>query len=624
MFPDSPTTVSPRIRWLVPLAVWALSLGYMASHLNRGWIPHDDGAFAQSAERVLQGQVPHRDFDESYTGGLTYLHAAAFRAFGVNLATLRLVLFVFFLLWVPAVFYMASRLFPLYAAAAITLLAVAWSVPNYAAAVPSWYNLFFGSFGSAALFRFIDDHRRRWLLLAGLCGGLSIVVKLVGLYFVAGVLLFLLFREQYLSNTRHPESSRRSLLYTGALVTGVALFAVAILTLALRIPDGGRGVLYFAFPGFALASLLAVRELTGVRGGIKDRAGTILSMAVPFGIGVVMPIAAFLVLYIRSGALPNLLQGAFVLPASRFAFATMAPPSPLVMSSVLSVVLVVLIACRYRGPVARALTAALAVGGFAAILYLSATSPPVYRLAWHSVGTAIPLTVLAGTVILGIPRFAQLLPPVRQQQIMLLIAATALMSLVQIPFAAPIYYCYVAPMAILAAAAVSTCMMEAPPRFLLGTVAVFYFLFAVWLFTPGFLHNMGFSYAPDTQTQRLELPRAGGLRLDPLEVQMYEELIPLVQSHAGGGFIYAGPDCPEIYFLSGLSNPTRMLYDFLDSDSETRTKRVLSALETHNVNVVAINAAPGFSGRMRPDLQTTLEQRYPQSTKVGRFQVRWR
>lgn len=40
---------------------------YMWSMLRRGWIPHDEGALAQSAERVLLGQLPHRDFDELYT-----------------------------------------------------------------------------------------------------------------------------------------------------------------------------------------------------------------------------------------------------------------------------------------------------------------------------------------------------------------------------------------------------------------------------------------------------------------------------------------------------------------------------------------------------------------------------
>ena len=80
-------------------------------------------------------------------------------------------------------------------AGAVTLLAVAWSIPNYSAAMPSWYNLFFATFGLAALLRYIETQKRRWLLAAGLCGGISCLFKISGLYFVAGALLFLLFRE---------------------------------------------------------------------------------------------------------------------------------------------------------------------------------------------------------------------------------------------------------------------------------------------------------------------------------------------------------------------------------------------------------------------------------------------
>ena len=84
-----------KAHWLALLVVWALSVGYMATHLKRCWVPHDEGAFAQRAERVLHGELPHRDFDEVYSGGLAYLEALAFREPGINLVSLPIVLFVF-------------------------------------------------------------------------------------------------------------------------------------------------------------------------------------------------------------------------------------------------------------------------------------------------------------------------------------------------------------------------------------------------------------------------------------------------------------------------------------------------------------------------------------------------
>ena len=99
---------SPHTRTVVLLLV-AISAAYVGWHLFRGWIPHDDGALGQSAERLLNGELPHRDFDDIYTGGLSYLNAAAFELFGTSFASLRLPLYAAFLIWVPALYYIASR-----------------------------------------------------------------------------------------------------------------------------------------------------------------------------------------------------------------------------------------------------------------------------------------------------------------------------------------------------------------------------------------------------------------------------------------------------------------------------------------------------------------------------------
>jgi hypothetical protein len=89
--------------------VLLLSALYAGKGLKRGWFPWDEGILAQSAEAVLHGELPHRDYLEIYTGGLSYLNAAAFRLFGTNLASMRYMLFLFFLLWVPAFYYAVLR-----------------------------------------------------------------------------------------------------------------------------------------------------------------------------------------------------------------------------------------------------------------------------------------------------------------------------------------------------------------------------------------------------------------------------------------------------------------------------------------------------------------------------------
>jgi hypothetical protein len=202
------------------------------------------------------------------------------------------------------------------------------------------------------------------------------------------------------------------------------------------------------------------------------------------------------------------------------------------------------------------------------------------------------------------------------------LAAAGLCSLVQFPYAAPIYSCYVAPLAFLAMVALLR-QFPAIPRSLLVTLWAGYLLFAVLRVTPGFIHNMGFRYQPEMQTQTLDLPRAGGLRVDAQSAAVYSRLIPLIQQHAGAGEIYAGRDCPEVYFLAGYRNPTPDIYDFLRGQAGS-SEPVLQMLDARAIRVVVLNLNPPFSGMVPGDLQRAIAERFPNEQQVGNFEVRWR
>ncbi|MEA1927778.1 MAG: hypothetical protein U9N73_06190, partial [Candidatus Auribacterota bacterium] len=117
---------------------------------------------AQAAERVLNGELPHQDFDDIYTGGLAFLHAIAFRVFGLRLLSLRLVLLFFSLVFIGAVYRIASRVASPIIAGFITLLCLSWSLPNYFAGLPSWYNLFFTTFGILTLLKYLETRVKYW------------------------------------------------------------------------------------------------------------------------------------------------------------------------------------------------------------------------------------------------------------------------------------------------------------------------------------------------------------------------------------------------------------------------------------------------------------------------------
>jgi hypothetical protein len=612
----SPLRPLSRTHLLVLLIVCAISIGYMATHLKRGWVPHDEGTLGLSAERVLNGELPHRDFDD-YTGGLTFVHALAFRELGISSGSMRIVLFMFFVLWVPAVFYVASRFCSAYSAGAVTLLAVAWSVPNYPGPMPSWYNLFFATFGAAALLRYVEAGTPRWVFLAGSCAGLSFLAKITASYFVAGVLLFFIFREQSLTVEKNHQLSLRARFYSATLGLGLTLF----LTLLFRMinkTSGISGLIFFLLPALGLVILLVSREFAGIPGQNSERLLTLARMCVPFGVGVAVPLVVFLVPYLLTGSVLDLLHGLLAAPARAMRFATFDPQNPFLMLAIIPVTLPVILAYECRG-FGRAICGGIVALYGCTVLVLSSKSTLAYSLGWCSLASAIPASVLAGIALLWVARKHQKLEIMRQQQIFLILAVTALCSLVQFPFAAPVYFLYVAPLLILLGAMLFGSTAH-PPRMALGALICFYLIFVNLRVTSFRLTLRG---TPETHMERLTIPRAGGLRVESSDARLYERLVSVLQSHASGGFIYAAPDCPQVYFLSGFKSPTRHYFEFAE-DPVDRTTQILHALDDLNVDVVAINEDSQFSGPMSSDLQVALERRYPNSEEVGAFRVRWK
>ncbi|NUP70770.1 MAG: hypothetical protein HOQ16_06110 [Gemmatimonadaceae bacterium] len=609
-----------EIDWrLLLLGVMTVSAVYVAWHLGRGWVAHDEGTLGQSAERLLQGELPHRDFDEIYSGGLTYLNAAAFRLLGTTLFSLRVVLFAVFLAWVPAVFYVASRLVRPVTAAAITLLCVVWSLPNYPAPLPSWYNLFLATFGVAALFRWLEDRRVRWLFAAGVAGGLSLTVKVIGLYYVAGVLLFLVHQEQEQSGRVPGTTERRASAYGLFTTASLVVFAAALVLLVRRQLYLAE-LIQFVLPGAILAALLIHGEW--VRGALPSRARFVElgRLLVPFLSGVALPVAVFLVPFIRAGAVGALVNDVFLLSTKRFGTAAYRMLSPWSMLGLVPFAVMTWYARRVAGRLRWWHVAALA-GALAAYLVAAGSVPVLYRIVWYGLRALLPVLVLLGGLVLSRARPADAASPLLRAQTMLLLSVSALFTLVQFPFSAPIYFCYVAPLVVLCTVAL---LRYAPPmaRAVPALGVGFLTAFAVFRVNTSLLFGMGVLFVPYPPTASIGVPRAG-LRIPDHEATMYHVAVTMLQQHARGGYTWASPDCPEIYFLSGLRNPTRSLFDFFD-DPTGRTPRILAALTRHDVTAVVLNRFPQFSPHVADDLVTAIEEQYPYGADVGKFQVRWR
>ncbi|MFB3916604.1 MAG: ArnT family glycosyltransferase [Terriglobales bacterium] len=610
---QAPTTarqLAPAQRWRVHaifLLAFAFCAAYAYMHLETGWVCSDDGSLAQTAYRVLKGQLPHRDFSEIYTGGLGYIHATGYRLFGVNLVALRMTLFVFFLGWLPSVFYIASRLASPLAAAGVMVLAAVWTIPTYPAAMPSWYNLFFAMFGIAALLRYLDVGTQRWLFLAGICGGISFLIKIIGLYYVAGVLLFLLFREQHLSTGNDTRQHRSPFLYRVFMTVGLSVFTAVLVFMIHKRPDEA----YFLVPAVALAAVLLLRERRTQPVGSKTRFRNFFHMAGPFGAGITVPVTLFLLPYYMSGSLRSFWEGVVSAGVVRAQSMGLGHPFPtLFLLYALPLLALLTLATYGKG---SPLSAQCFVAVFLAGYLLFAVKNYVATLVtFYAAQELIPAVVLFGTAILVMkPKFAERFSEKRQQQLMLIIAVASLCSLVQIPFSAPIYFCYCAPLTVLAIlAVVSTRKMPGGP-YVLAALLAFYIGFGILKIVPSEIYHTGIESPLDTN-EPLRLSSSGGLKV--AKPWIYEELISTVQQHSRSGLLLAGPNSPEVYFLSGLRNPTREDYGM----------PFPAAIHNESVNVIVVNESPFFGPRLSPAGAKELSIRFPNSRHIGDYWVLWR
>jgi hypothetical protein len=586
----------------------------LAARIHDGFDPADDPVLAHAAERVLHGERPQVDFHDVYAGALSHVGAASFEMFGTALLAPRIMLLLFFVPAVAALWYIASKMLGPAAASLVTLLAAAWSVPQYPCPNGSWYMLYFAIFATAALFCFVETRRRRWIFAAGAFAGIAILFKVTGLYVVAGGMLFLLFDEQ----TCEPAEGKVRLSGFSVLVVGLLLLFCGALVFLVRSHSGPAEYYHFVLPGSALSALLVYREWESRHVPSVSRLQALAGRLLPFLVGACIPIAAYLMPYMVAGQVGVWFHGVFVAPFARVNSAHWAPIGPIAVLLSLPIFGLIAFDIGLRGEKDRRIALAGSCLGCAAAMYLAFRSPYFAGLTWLSVATAIPLlSVIAVVLLLGTKCRGK-----STSQFLLLVAMTAMCSLNQYPFSAPIYFCYVAPLLILAMTALVAIRPHPGPSIVVPA-ALFFLVFAVAILMPNQIYSKGLTLHPDVQ-KAFSIPRARGIRGSIDVVERYERVCDEIAAHGGSGPIYAGPDASGLYFLTGRKNPTPVLFDFLAGDDD-RPDRILADIDRAQVGVVAINHAIRIpSGPMPAELLNALRSRFPESKTIDNFEIRWK
>ena len=580
------------------------ALVYLIPFVPRGWVPHDEGMLGQSADRVLQGALPHVDYEEPYTGGLTYLYAGLFRIAGVDLLNVRWLLFAGAAgaAWIT---YAVTRrqLRPLGAALA-TWVAITWSFPNYLAGLPSWWLLLCALLELWAMIRSVETRKPRYLVLAAGAAGVAMTMKQTGAYLVVALGLWVLYDGGAVRRDSPRPHDPDTAVRWGA---GISALAFAAVMLAPRL-SGADGLYLFA-PAAATALVLFFPKHGDPE---RTQAPSAVACAMLAGVVAAVPLAILLIPYGLRHHLGDLFNGALILPQKRLAFASMSMPSAWWMLTAAPLLGLAVLESR------RADSSSIAAAG---MTWASAVALPlaalwnghIYQLIWQSVRTlaaALPL-VIVWLLVTG------RVPDSRKRSVLFAGAAVlAWTSLNQYPFAAPIYFSYTTPLAVAAAVVTADAAGCLRTRATLP-FATLLVLFAVFIENRGDIHSLGQFHAPARFDTQLGLARAH-LRVSAGEADVYRRLMETMGARYRGGQLIAGPDCPEVYFLAGLQSPSGALFDFFSESKPDDAARWLKG------DVVIINHEPQFSPVPSAALVAALQREFVHGERIGRFEIRWR
>lgn len=572
------TSLSQRDRVFAIAAI--VAGGWLAvSQAFVGWYPLDDGVLGALADLVRRGYVPHVDFVDPYSGGLSILNAAWLSTFGSSLASLRVPFLIGLAASSIGVAQVARRYLNNAVAVLFALICFVVPVLMFRIPMPTWYTTFL-TVGAIHLTVTRRVPTVRALLAAGALLGVGIAIKITGLYAVSAYGAWLIAMSRWRWRA--------------------ALSAVAVLSplIVLRNVDI-RMVLFFVVPIAAGAVLLwrlsrapGVQRLESAK-VIAFVGGVCLIPGLVFGMAAVAGEARTLV-------------HAIVLNPLEVRVESVTRPAPILTLQALSLLIVLLPLFARR--VDRRLGPWVMLLLPMSIAMLSLVDLKFALVAVALLHSSLVLLALRGA------SYDHLAP-----KAILAIVVASSAALVGYPFYSFAYSLYILPLVLVAAAmgggvyrlTSSTLLTWLLPLLLTGLVQ----------FSAG--RTDGNAPKP-ARIEYVDLASERANLVVPTWFEPWNGVLGLAEAQARYGLIWAGPESPEIYFLTGQTSPLLHTYEFL-LENEVFVPGFAARLADLGVCTVIINRT-GISVSEPPAGETLHELRtlYPNELSRAPFEIRSR
>lgn len=187
-------------------AIWALAAACLSGAVLYGyhdhfWHSRDDGYFAHTADRLLNGEVLHRDIQTPHPGIIHFLHAFSFWLFGADLHALRI--FPALATWLQAgvAFYLMRDRGPLAAFAAALAFSTA-AFPLFPSPTQHWTCLFLVVILMAVLVEWPGHGWLKLVLLGAICGATIGLRQPSGVFVAMAVSLICFSQAEEASDAR--------------------------------------------------------------------------------------------------------------------------------------------------------------------------------------------------------------------------------------------------------------------------------------------------------------------------------------------------------------------------------------------------------------------------------------
>jgi hypothetical protein len=551
---------------------WALLLivvfnGIVLAHFhNRFWWPPDEGVYAHTAERMLNGEVLNKDVEEIHTGYIHFIHVASFAAFGTRLVSMRYPLIIAGFLQSLLIFLMfAPRNLMVAVVAAVS--ATAFGVIQFLNPQPSWYCLLFVTAIAFCLTRFPD---RKWTIpLVGFLIGLIFFFRqITGVFAAMGVLTYLLTMK------KEEAVGRNTLLGRGLLALMLG-GTIVYLGLATNVS------------GWILIGIWPVLLLADALFRSKPSNRTAVEAVVMLGAGFVV------------SALPILLYHLFNRSLTTFFDDTVLRAFDIQQLAYLKLANYV----AQQGAAARIL------------FQFRSFHEVVNGIFW----LALPLaTVIAGA--LALKRLARSHLSADVGPLPVLAVFYALVALFQ---QIPIYFFYMFPLTI---GALFWLSLNAKKRSVaaIAIIGVAFSAIAIHYHAgqpvtrtlAGILRGNRVALVPATTIKR------AGLWVEPESLQTYTDLITAIQANSQPNeTIFVLPYNSELYFLAERRNPFRFWNTAVGIRPGKEEQHVMNVLRTSSPRVVVIAPRDRNNTAMSEAIIAYVREHYSLVQTIGNFEV---